>query len=201
MKSTLSFDYPVIAAVRDLDLLPLALSSKKIDTIFMMCGELSNLNYIVDKIQNSGKRIFLHIDLIKGLASDKESIDFLVKKVNPTGIVTTKNNLIKIAKNSGLVAIQHLFIIDTQALQVGIRNVKANQPDAVEIMPGLMPRIIREFTDEVNLPLVVGGLLKEKSEINDILLAGANAAISGSPLVWDIDIRIGRKCEVEEQAI
>lgn len=41
--------------------------------------------------------------------------------------------------------VQHLFMLDTQAYENGIRNLSNVKPDAIEIMPGLMPRVIREF--------------------------------------------------------
>lgn len=181
------FDYPMIAAVRQFKDLRQAVNSK-CDTIFMMSGELTNIFEAVNIISSAGKKIYLHIELIKGIACNKESVRFIAEKVKPTGIVTTKGHLIKPSMELGLKAIHHIFIIDTQAFKMGIKNVQASKPDGVEIMPGLMPRIIKEFVSEVNLPLVVGGLLKTKREIESILNAGANAAASGDPSLWNIGL-------------
>ncbi|WP_373231440.1 glycerol-3-phosphate responsive antiterminator [Cohnella sp.] len=181
------FNHPIIAAVREIEHLSYALHSS-VDTVFMMCGELSNITDIVEDIHRYKKNVFLHVDLIKGLANDKESISFLANKVNPDGIISTKNHIIKAAKQSGLLTIQHVFMLDTQALSVGIRNSLANQPDAVEMMPGLMPKVISQFKKEVALPLVVGGLLQEKQEIFVALNAGADAVVSGAPALWNLDL-------------
>jgi len=81
--------------------------------------------------------VFLHMDLIKGIGRDKEGIIYLAKKKLCNGIVTTKSNLINIAKKEGLVAIQRLFLLDSAALKTGEQILKHNQPDAVEILPGI----------------------------------------------------------------
>lgn len=41
-------------------------------------------------------------------------------------------------------AIQRIFLIDRNAVVKGIRVVEQSAPDAVEIMPGVMPRVIRK---------------------------------------------------------
>lgn len=179
------FDYPIIAAVRDFKDLKHATNSRS-ETIFMMCGELSNIFDAVETVVSVGKEIFLHIDLIKGIACDKESVRYIAEKVKPTGIVTTKGHLIKPAMELGMKAIHHIFIIDTQAFKRGIKNVQSSKPDGVEIMPGLMPRVIKEFVSEISLPLVVGGLLKTRNEIDSIIAAGANAVASGTPSLWNL---------------
>ncbi|MBY6036670.1 glycerol-3-phosphate responsive antiterminator [Fictibacillus nanhaiensis] len=178
---------PMVAGVRDVADLDQAIESK-VDIVSMMAGNLMNITDIVDKIHAAGKYAFLHVDLIKGLANNNEAVDFLAEKVKPTGIVTTKGRLIKKAKESGLVAIQHNFIIDTQAFAMSIRSIKQNQPDIVEIMPGLMPRVIRDLTKEINLPLIVGGLISNEEEIRQVIDAGATAVVSGNPELWNIQL-------------
>ncbi|WP_349410066.1 glycerol-3-phosphate responsive antiterminator [Pseudalkalibacillus sp. SCS-8] len=178
---------PMVAAVRDVNHVEDAIGSK-VDIISMMCGNLTNITDIVERIHSAGKFAFLHVDLIKGLANNNEAVDFLAEKVQPEGIVTTKGRLIKKAKECGLVAIQHNFIIDTQAFTMSVRSINQNQPDVVEIMPGLMPRVIRDLKREIEPPLVVGGLLNTKEEILEIIDAGATAVVSGNPALWNIDL-------------
>lgn len=177
------FDQPVIAALRTREDIDAACSSKARD-IFLMCGELSSLEGDVSRLREAGKRVFVHPDLVKGLASDKEGIDFLAKIVKPEGIVSTKNHIIKAARDRSLLAVQHLFIIDTQAFNTGLRNVKEAQPDAIEIMPGLMPRVIRDFAALTDLPIAAAGLIQSSSEIAEIIAAGAKAVITGTKELW-----------------
>lgn len=178
---------PMVAAVREEAQLEAAIESN-VDIISMMTGNLSTIDEIVKTIHSAGKYSFLHVDLIKGLANNNEAVDYLAEKVKPTGIVTTKGRLIKRAKETGLLAIQHNFIIDTQAFAMSIRSVKQNQPNAIEIMPGLMPRVIRDLKKEIDQPLIVGGLLNCEEEIQEILDAGASAVVSGKPELWNLKL-------------
>ena len=56
---------PVIAAVKDLDKLDSALDSK-CEIIFLLSGNIFNLEQIVQKVKSRGKMIFIHVDLIDG---------------------------------------------------------------------------------------------------------------------------------------
>jgi glycerol uptake operon antiterminator len=180
------FDHPIIAAVRAREDIEKACLSKARD-IFLMCGELISLKHDVDMLHGRGKRVFVHPDLVKGLASDKEGIEFLAKLIGPEGIVSTKNHLIKAAKDAHLLAVQHLFIIDTQAFNTSLRNVKEAKPDAIEIMPGLMPRVVAEFASLVEVPILAAGLVRSIDEAKAILDAGARAVITGKSELWALD--------------
>ncbi|MEW9670600.1 glycerol-3-phosphate responsive antiterminator [Ammoniphilus sp. 3BR4] len=175
---------PVIAAVRDVAQMEMALQSP-VEVIFLMTGDIFSVRPCVEKTKDYGKSIFLHIDLIKGVANDKEGIKYLAREVKPNGVVTTKNHLIQAAKREGLIAVQHLFLIDTHAFDSGIRNVLELQPDAVELMPGLMPRVIREFSEAVTYPIITAGLIKDKREIQEALNAGARGVAVGTRELWE----------------
>ncbi len=56
-----------------------------------------------------------------------------------------------------------------------IDTVNKNKPDAVEAMPGLMPRVISELNEQLTFPIVAGGLFKTKKEMQLALDAGATA--------------------------
>jgi len=151
-----------------------------------MFGELYNLEKLVRKVESYGKKVFLHTDLIKGLNQDKNATRFIAENIGPKGIVTTKSIVIKQAKQYGLKVVHHLFMIDTNAFESGIKNVNASKPDAVEIMPGLMPSIIHEFKMKVDVPLLVGGLVKSIAEMTALWNAGACSVITGSTDLWSV---------------
>lgn len=81
-------------------------------------------------------------------------------------------------------AIQRIFLIDHGAVQRGIKSVEQIQPDAIEVMPGIMPRIIREMAEMTPLPIIAGGLVSYKEEIDEALKAGALAVSAGSNHLW-----------------
>jgi len=126
-------DRPVIASIRNDTDFKYALNSK-VAALFILYGDIFNLPQIMKECKKHNKLVFLHMDLIKGIGRDREGIIYLAKKELCNGIVTTKNNLINIAKKEGLIAIQRLFLLDSAALKTGEQLLKRNQPDAVEIL-------------------------------------------------------------------
>ncbi|KON90035.1 hypothetical protein AF332_26640 [Sporosarcina globispora] len=187
-KKALMKNNPIIAAVRDVSLIKKAVLSP-VETIFLMTGDIFSIEHCVEESRKYHKSIFLHVDLIKGIANDREGIKYLSQKVKPNGIVSTKNQLIQAAKKEGLLAIQHLFMLDTQAYENGIRNVSNVQPDAIEIMPGLMPRIIQELYEKIDCPIITAGLIKHPNEIRKVIEAGAQGVAIGEPELWYLDFK------------
>lgn len=187
-KQNLVKNNPIIAAVRDVSLIEKAVLSP-VETIFLMSGDIFTVEHCVKESRKNNKSIFLHVDLIKGIANDREGIKYLSKKVKPDGIVSTKNQLIQAAKKEGLLTIQHLFMIDTQAYENGIRNISNINPDAIEIMPGLMPRVIREFYEKIDCPIITAGLIRHPNEIREAVDAGAHGVAVGAPELWDLDYK------------
>ncbi|MGN0469009.1 MAG: glycerol-3-phosphate responsive antiterminator, partial [Acutalibacteraceae bacterium] len=79
---------PVIAAVKDLDNLESAINSK-CEIIFLLCGNIFNLEQIVKKAKKKDKMIFIHVDLIEGFSRDATALKYIHEKINPDGIVST----------------------------------------------------------------------------------------------------------------
>ena len=131
------------------------------------------------------KMIFLHLDLIKGIGRDKEGIIYLTKKKLCDGIVTTKSNLIEVAKKEGLITIQRLFLLDSASLKTGERLLKQNQPDAIEILPGIAaPYFIEHIYKKLICPVIAGGLIREKEEIDELFKKGVLAASTSKKELW-----------------
>ncbi len=66
---------------------------------------------------------------------------------------------------------------------------KADQNDSadlIEILPGLMPKIIRKLSVELNKPLIAGGLISDKEDVITALSAGAIAISSTNHDVWSM---------------
>ncbi|MNI99461.1 Glycerol-3-phosphate responsive antiterminator [compost metagenome] len=62
--------------------------------------------------------------------------------------------------------------------------IRQNQPDAIEVMPGLIPRVIRELRQELDTPIIAGGLIKHPEEVEAALNAGALAVSAGNKGLW-----------------
>ncbi|TYR79061.1 glycerol-3-phosphate responsive antiterminator [Priestia megaterium] len=155
-----------------------------IQVAFLLTGNISVVKRYVDLLKQHNRLVFLHIEKIPGISYDKEGLKFLAKFVRPTGIVTTKSSLIQLAKKEGLVAIQRLFLVDTDAVQNGVKMMKEIQPDALEIMPGLIPEMIEKLTRETDIPLITGGLIQHEKHIQTALESGAVAVSTGKHWLW-----------------
>ncbi|GAA0367655.1 glycerol-3-phosphate responsive antiterminator [Bacillus horti] len=177
----------VIASIKDPKLIDEAVQSEP-NIAFLLTGDLMTTKTNIQKLKQAGMHVFLHLDFIHGISNDKSAISFIAREWKPDGIITTKNHLIKVAKEEGLLTIQRIFLIDQSALEKGLEMVNSCRPDAVEVLPGILPKIIYEMTEKTDIPLIAGGLIREKEEVLDALKAGALAASGGSPALWNLGI-------------
>uniref|UniRef100_UPI0035623901 glycerol-3-phosphate responsive antiterminator n=1 Tax=Ilyobacter sp. TaxID=3100343 RepID=UPI0035623901 len=111
---------------------------------------------------------------------------YLIKNTALDGIISTKYNLIKTAKKLGVRVIQRFFLLDSISLENSLKYARETKPDAVEILPGLMPKIIKRLSNELNLPVIAGGLITDKEDIMNALGAGASGVSTTKIELWDI---------------
>lgn len=173
----------IIAAVRNADMLKRAAESQA-SAVFILGGELIEIGRMVEVAKAAKKPVFVHVDLIEGLAGDQAGIRFLAQEIKPDGIITTRHHLVGAARRERLVTIQRLFIVDSQALATGVSAVNAGRPDAVEVMPGIIPRVIAEACVRLDVPVIAGGLIRSAGEIDEALRAGACAASLSREELW-----------------
>jgi glycerol uptake operon antiterminator len=176
-------EHQTIAAVQKVEDMDRALESPA-NIIFLLVGSIFNLKELVDKIKAANKHVFIHMEFIEGIAMDRSGVTYVAQTIRPTGIISTKSNLIRGAKEAGIMAIQRIFLIDRSAVVRGIKAAEQSQPDAIEVMPGIMPRVIREMTDMTSLPIIAGGLVGNRREIEEALEAGALAVSAGASVLW-----------------
>lgn len=176
-------DCPVIAAVKDDSGLETCLESE-IAVVFVLYGDIRTIRQITDRIRAAGKVVIVHADLIGGLASREIAVDFLKYEAGADGIISTKLPLIHRAKELGLYTVFRFFVIDSMALDNIRKQCGSCMPDFVEILPGLMPRIIAGVAASVPVPVIAGGLISEKGDVTAALEAGAVSISTTNEAVW-----------------
>lgn len=176
---------PVIAAVRDESGVERAVQSK-VEVVFILSGNLLNIQSMVEMIKHGQKKVLIHIDLIEGLGKERAAIDFLQKYVQPDGYITTKVSLAKYAKQQGLFTILRLFIIDSHSLVTGIKSINETRLDAIEVMPGIASKLIKRLKEQVDIPVIAGGLIETKEDIIESLSTGVLAVSTSREGLWDI---------------
>lgn len=183
-------DFPIIAAVREAKDLNTALSSNA-QVIFLLTGDIMNISEIVQEVKRHDKIVFVHFDLLEGLGKDNKAVEYLAEKIKPHGIISTRNNILIHAKQFDLFCIQRLFILDSQALKTGFASTKQIVPDAIEVMPGIIPSVISEISVDVHQPVIAGGLVKTKEEVINALKSGAIAVSTSEKSLWFIEWKEG----------
>ena len=172
----------IIAAVRRESEFESALL-QDIGIIFDLSPDLLNAANRVKKAHESGKRLFIHIDLATGIGKDESGISFL-KGIGVDGIISTRTNIIKIAKKQGLFTVQRFFIVDSHSIDTTIETLKTSKADMIEIMPGTIAKVIKRLKTELEMPIVAGSLIETNEEIEEAILCGATAVSTGKKELW-----------------
>lgn len=176
-------DSPVIAAVKDFHGLHTCMTSE-CRVVFVLFGDICNIPQIVHTIKSGGKTAIVHADLIDGLSSKDVAVRFLKENTEADGIISTRTNLIKLARELGLLTVQRFFLIDSIALSNVRKTMESGVADYVEILPGVMPKIVRRIASYSSAPLIAGGLISDKEDVISILQAGAAAISTTCEDVW-----------------
>ena len=176
-------DYPIIAAIRDEEGLTKCLDTE-CQIIFILYGSIMNICEITDKIKESGKYAFVHMDMIDGLSSKEVAVDYIKNNTKADGIISTKSSLIKRAKELGLFTVQRFFLLDSLAIKNVKKQIEQSHPDFIEILPGLMPRVISNVCAEIDRQVIAGGLISYKEDILSALDAGATAISTTNEALW-----------------
>ncbi len=176
---------PIIAAVNNLDKLELALDSP-CEIIFILSGNIFNLKEISNKVRLKNKGLYILIDSIDGFSKDTWGLEYIVKNIYPDGIITAKSSLVKLSKDMGVFTIQRLYIPNSDALEYAITSIKKIRPGAIEILPGIMPKIIKAFIKETKISVIASGLITDKIDLDSSIKAGASAISTSHKDVWYI---------------
>ena len=175
-------EHPVIAAVGD-DKWEAALKSPA-KVIFYMSANLLTISQRVRQAHEAGKYIMVHLDLAEGIGRDRTGIRYLVM-AGADGILSTKGQLIRFAREQQLFTVQRFFAVDSSGAEsIGDLMRNAN-PHILEIMPGIVTKVIRRYS-EGGVPVIAGGLIQTEQEAREALAAGAKAVSTGEPKLWTL---------------
>ena len=180
---------PVIAAVKNDAGLQAAVEMEEIQVIFVLYGDVCTIPEILERIKAAGKKAMVHSDLIAGLSAKEISVEFIARQTRADGIITTKPALVRRAKELGIFAVLRFFVIDSLALK-NIENLEmqcgTSRPDFIEVLPGVMPKVLGRIAKVSRIPMIAGGLITEKEDVIAALSAGAIAVSSTNQDVWNL---------------
>ncbi len=154
--------------------------------VILLDCHVAQLQSLMALAKKHRKKVLLHVDLIKGLRNDEHAAEFLCQQIKPAGLISTRTQVVQLAKKRSLTAIQRVFLLDTHALETSYRLLESFRPDYIEVLPGIVPHIIREVRERTGIPILAGGLIRTREEVNAALDAGAVAVTTSSRDVWEM---------------
>ena len=181
----MSLSNKIIAAVRSHEeLLKAAQSDVKI--VFDLAPDLLTVGERAEILHKAGKTFFIHIDLADGIGKDRSGIIY-VKNAGVDGIISTRSAIIKTAREEGLFTVQRFFIVDSHSIDTTVEALKSSKAQMIEIMPGIVVKVIKELKKTVNVPIIAGGLVETEEEIVEIIKCGASAVSTGKEELWNLN--------------
>lgn len=179
--------YPIIPAVRNIKNLKKAMEIKESVLIFLLTGSIFDLENSMKMAHENDKILMVNIDLVAGIAHDKEGIRYLADNDLCDGIISTKGYLIKEASKCGLMTVQRVFLLDSASLISAERSLNSQTVDAVEILPGIAaPYFIeRQKNKRYDYPVIAGGLIQSKVEVENLKEKGVFAVSTSGHQLWN----------------
>lgn len=175
LQSILMENSKIAAVKNEIDLEKALLSSTKI--IFILSSNICSIEEMTRKVKAQNKICFIHLDMVQGLNSKENSaLTFLKENTFADGIITTKSQVARTAKKIGFLVILRCFLIDSISLNTTLKHLsETNYIDAMEILPGVIPKIIKKITMESSIPVIAGGLICDEEDVEIALNSGAMA--------------------------
>lgn len=173
----------VIAAVKTNDALQRAIDSR-CKMIFLLCGTICNISDLTEKAVEAGKDVYVHIDLTTGLAGKEVAVDYIKENTLAKGIISTRPNLIKRARTIGLDAVLRVFLLDSMALAHVNKQLLMSDACMLEVLPGIIPKIINKVSCSCSIPIIAGGLIADQEDIDNALAAGAKMVSTSWENAW-----------------
>jgi len=155
--------------------------------------QLAELDHIIDEMHAHGKKVLIHLDLIKGLASDQYGAIYCIQTLNIEGIVTSKPKVIQVCKKREVLGILRIFLKDRHSLKQGLDVIEECKPDIIEVLP-FMPQILPYISKKFTKKIFMGGLITHQKHINQCIENGANSITTSKIELWNpLSTQIERK--------
>ena len=177
---------PIIAAIKSPEDLKACCAVEEIRVVFILYGDICSIGNIVRTIKDVGKTAMVHVDLIGGLSTREVAVDYIKTNTQADGIITTKPSLIKRGRELSMFTVLRYFLLDSMAYENIRQQQNSVRPDFIEVLPGMMPKIIERLCRTIRTPVIAGGLISDRESVTAALDAGAAAVSSTNHTVWKL---------------
>lgn len=145
---------------------------------------VSRLKPIFEMAKVHHKELLLHLDLIQGLKTDEYATEFVCQEFKPFGLISTKGNVIMKARQKGVKSIQRLFLIDSVSIEKSFSLIERTNPDYIEVLPGIIPKIVKDIKKRTNKEIFAGGFIDTIEEVEQAYAAGAISITTSNKTLW-----------------
>src|SRR5699024_12732901 len=104
------------------------------------------------------------------------SVDMLFSRGNVVSLTCIHNEL----------AIQRMFLCESLVLENNVKLVERCKSDCIEVLPGLMPRMIKKIQLTTEMPVIAGGLIVRETDMEAAFQAGAVAISTSNTDLWHV---------------
>ena len=152
--------------------------------VFTLFGTISDIGATIHRLKKTKQLVFVNIDMIDGFSSRNSVIDFL-KTTELDGIISSKPNILRYAKEQGFFTIHRFFILDSSSWRSIERQLEISQADIINITPG-WTKVIQWTSEKFHTPIISSGLVCDKEIVIENLKAGALAICTTNHDVWNM---------------
>lgn len=172
---------PAVRKIKDLE----HLLQSSYEYVVMLDSHIGQLHSLIELARRHSKKILLHVDLVQGLKSDEFAADFLCQQLRPAGLISTRSQVVQQAKKHKLIGIQRLFLLDTESLNKSYALIERTKPDYIEVLPGIVPSLVREVRETTGVSVLAGGFVRTVEEVENVLAAGATSVTTSNRDLWE----------------
>lgn len=155
-----------------------------VEWIFDLSPDISTIEQKAYLSHKNGKKYYIHFDLSEGLGKDSSGVAF-AKDLGIDGIISTRVNIIRMARELSLFTVQRFFIVDSHSIETTLEGIKTAKPDMIEIMPATVYKVIERLSSKVTVPIIAGGLVETKEEVDKAFSSGASAISTSKAELWN----------------
>ena len=147
--------------------------------------QLAEIGGIIEELKSKGKKVLVHIDMIKGLSADEYGAIHLIQNYRVHGIISIKPKVVAISKKRNVIAMQRIFLKDSISLKRSLEIISKTRPDCLEILPAVSTNVIQYIKDALHCEVFSGGLISSEEQIQSCLNAGAIGITVSNPTLWE----------------
>jgi glycerol uptake operon antiterminator len=177
------FGQKVLPAIRKIEDVEKMMSSNY-EYLLILDTHVSRLKPIFRMFEANHKKLILHMDLVHGLKSDEYSTEYICQEFKPYGLISTKGSVIQKARQKGVTSIQRMFLLDSSSIEKSLSLIERSNPDYIEVLPGIMPKVIKEIHSRTKKEVFAGGLIDTVEEVELAYKAGATTITTSNKELW-----------------